>query len=148
MIILILSGAVDNNNIKQQSSSNIDKSQVSDKNLQQPGSISNAINSTFAENLLNSYTNYEEKTYIKFCKARLNIIYDNEICSKKQLLSPSLWLNSLVRVNNKPIHYKACCSLGIYDIGYLMESETRFLSFLNLKNAMALRLTFFLSAVE
>lgn len=60
-IILILSGAVDNINIKQEPSSNIDKSQVSDKNLQQPGSISNAISSTFAEILLNSYTNYRKQ---------------------------------------------------------------------------------------
>ena len=34
-----------------------------------------------------------------------NITYEDNICSKKQLLSQSLWLNSLIRVNNKPIHY-------------------------------------------
>ena len=51
-----------------------------------------------------------------------NVIYEDNICSKKQLLSQSLWLNSLIRVNNKPIHYLSWSSQGIQSIGHLMEN--------------------------
>jgi len=57
-----------------------------------------------------------------------NINYEQDnISSKKQLLSQYLWLNSLIRVNNKPKHYVAWSSQGIQNIGHLMENETRFL---------------------
>ena len=60
-----------------------------------------------------------------------NIIYEDNICSKKQLPSQSLWLNSLIGVNNKPICYLSWSSQGIQNISHLMENETKinFLSF-------------------
>ena len=71
-----------------------------------------------------------------------NIIYEDNICSKKQLLSQSLWLNSLIRVNNKPIHYLSWSSQGIQNIGHLMENETRFLSFSELKERYNIEINF------
>ena len=53
-----------------------------------------------------------------------NIMYEDNICSEKQLLSQNLWLNSLIRVNNKPIHYLSWSSQGIQIIGRLIENET------------------------
>jgi len=71
-----------------------------------------------------------------------NIIYEDNICSKKQLLSQSLWLNSLIRVNNKPIHYLSWSSQGIQNIGHLMENETRFLSFSEFKERYNIKINF------
>ena len=71
-----------------------------------------------------------------------NIIYEDNICSKKQLLSQSLWLNSLIRVNNKPIHYLSWSSQGIQNIGDLMENETRFLSFSEFKERYNIKVNF------
>ena len=62
-----------------------------------------------------------------------NSYFHSISASKKQLLSQYLWLNSLIRVNNKPIHYAAWSSQGLQNTGHLMENETRFLSFSELK---------------
>ena len=71
-----------------------------------------------------------------------NVIYEDNICSKKQLLSQSLWLNSLIRVNNKPIHYLLWSSQGIQNIGHLMENETRRLSFSEFKERYYIQINF------
>ena len=71
-----------------------------------------------------------------------NIIYEDNIFSKKQLLSQSLWLNSLIRVNNKPIHYLSKSSQGIQNIGHLMENESRFLSFSEFKERYNIKINF------
>ena len=71
-----------------------------------------------------------------------NIIYEDNICSKKQLLSQSLRLNSLIRVNNKPIRYLSWSSQGIQNIGHLMENETRFLSFSEFKERYNIKINF------
>ena len=71
-----------------------------------------------------------------------NVIYEDNICSKKQLLSQSLWPNSLIRVNNKPIHYLLWSSQGIQNIGHLMENETRFLSFSEFKERFHIKINF------
>ena len=61
------------------------------------------------------------------------INYEDSISSKKQLLSQCLWLNSLIRVENKPIQYTTWSSQGIQNIGHLMINGTRFLSFSEFK---------------
>ena len=71
-----------------------------------------------------------------------NINYEDNISSKEQLLSQYLWLNSLIRVNNKPIHYPAWSSQGIQNIGHLMENETRFLSFSEFKERYNIKTNF------
>ena len=71
-----------------------------------------------------------------------NINYEDNISSKEQLLSQYLWLNSLIRVNNKPIHYAAWSSQGIQNIGHLMENETRFLSFSEFKERYNIKTNF------
>ena len=71
-----------------------------------------------------------------------NINYEDNISSKEQLLSQYLWLNSLIRVNNKPIHYTAWSSQGIQNIGHLMENETRFLSFSEFKERYNVKTNF------
>ena len=71
-----------------------------------------------------------------------NIFYEDNICSKKQLLSQSLWLNSLIRVNNKPIYYLSWSSQGIQNISHLIENETRFLSFSEFKERYNIKINF------
>ena len=71
-----------------------------------------------------------------------NTNYEDNISSKEQLLSQYLWLNSLIRVNNKPIHYAAWSSKGIQYIGHLMENETRFLSFSEFKERYNIKTNF------
>jgi len=71
-----------------------------------------------------------------------NINYEDNISSKKQLLSQCLWLNSLIRVNDKPIHYAAWSSQGIQNISHLMENETKFLSFSEFKERYNIKANF------
>ena len=47
-----------------------------------------------------------------------NIIYEDDICSKNSYCH-SLWLNSLIRVNNKPMHYLSWSSKGIQNISVI-----------------------------
>ena len=51
-------------------------------------------------------------------------------------------MNSLIRVNNKPIHYFSWSSQGIQNIGSLMENETRFLSFYEFKERYNIKVSF------
>lgn len=51
-------------------------------------------------------------------------------------------MNSLIRVNNKPIHYFSWSSQGIQNIGSLMENETIFLSFFGFKERYNIKVCF------
>ena len=58
--------------------------------------------------------------------------YVGSISSNKHLLSQSLWLNSLIRVGNKPIYYKTWYFQGILKVSDLMEMESGFYLLQNL----------------
>jgi len=58
-----------------------------------------------------------------------DIKYEANIYSSEQLKAQHLWQNSLIRVGNKPIHYKSWSSKGVRSVGYLMKDSKHFLSF-------------------
>lgn len=70
------------------------------------------------------------------------ISYVGSISSNKHLLSQSLWLNSLIRVGNKPIYYKTWYLQGILKVNDLMENGTRFLSFTEFKRRYNIKPSF------
>ena len=45
----------------------------------------------------------------------------------------SLWHNSLIRIDKKPIYYKQWCAKGIQTVAHLMKDSTTFLSFSEFK---------------
>ena len=57
-----------------------------------------------------------------------DIKYEDNIYSIEQLKAQNLWQNSLIRVGNKPIHYKSWSSKGVRNVGHLMKDSTHFLS--------------------
>ena len=79
----------------------------------------------------------------KFCKpgqilsTKIIFAQRNSFCH-----SLSLWLNSPIRVNNKPIHYLSWSSQGIQNISHLTENETRFLSFSEFKERYNVKINF------
>ena len=57
------------------------------------------------------------------------IKYEANIYSFEQLKAQNVWQNSLIRVGNKPIHFKSWSSKGVRNVGHLMKDSTHFLSF-------------------
>lgn len=41
----------------------------------------------------------------------------------------NLWQNSLIRVGNKPIHYKSWSTKGVRNVGHLTKDSEHFISF-------------------
>ena len=70
------------------------------------------------------------------------ITFENDVTSVAQLRSQSLWFNSLVRVENKPIRYKLWASKRIHFISDLMADESTFLSFSEFKDRYSIKPTF------
>ena len=62
-----------------------------------------------------------------------DINYEANIYSTEQLKAQNLWQNSLIRVGNKPIHYKSWSSKGVRNVGHLMKDSIQFLSFEDFK---------------
>ena len=58
-----------------------------------------------------------------------DIKFEANIYSIEQLKAQNLWQNSLIRVGNKPIHYKSWSSKGVRSVGHLLKDSTHFLSF-------------------
>ena len=58
-----------------------------------------------------------------------DIKYEANISSIEQLKAHNLWQNSLIRVGNRPIHYRSWSSKGVTTVGHLMKDENNFLSF-------------------
>ena len=56
------------------------------------------------------------------------------MASVTQLRSQSIWFNSLIRVENKPVYFKLRASNGIQFISDLMINESTFLSFSDFKD--------------
>ena len=58
-----------------------------------------------------------------------DIKYEANIPSIEQLKAHNLWQNSLIRVRNRPIHYRSWSSKGVTTVGHLMKEDNNFLSF-------------------
>ena len=58
-----------------------------------------------------------------------DIKYEANISSIEQLKAHNLWQNSLIRVGNRPIHYRSWSSKGVTTVGHLMKDDNNFLSF-------------------
>ena len=67
------------------------------------------------------------------------ITFENDVTSVAQLRSQSLWFNSLIRVENKPIYYKSWASRRILFIRDLMANESTFLSFSDFKDRYSIK---------
>ena len=68
--------------------------------------------------------------------------FENNVTSVAQLHSQSLWLNSLIRVENEPIYYRSWVSRGILFITDPMANESTFLSFLKFKEHYSIKPSF------
>ena len=71
-----------------------------------------------------------------------DINYEANIYSTEQLKAQNLWQNSLIRVGNKPIHYKSWSSKGVRNVGHLMKDSIQFLSFEDLKERFNIKTNF------
>ena len=59
-----------------------------------------------------------------------DIKYEGNFSSIEQLKAQNLWQNSLIiRVGNRPIHYRSWSSKGVKTVGHLIKDENNFLSF-------------------
>ena len=71
-----------------------------------------------------------------------DINYEANIYSTEQLKAQNLWQNSLIRVGNKPIHYKSWSSKGVRNVGHLMKDSIQFLSFEDFKERFNIKTNF------
>ena len=70
------------------------------------------------------------------------ISYEANIQSKDHYLSMSLWHNSLIRIDKKPVYYKQWCAKGIQTVAHLMKDSTAFLSFSEFKERFDIETNF------
>ena len=64
---------------------------------------------------------------------------------KKQLSNfgkTPFWYTSLIRIDNKPIHYRNWSSAGIYFVSDLLEEDSQFLTFATFKKKFAIKADF------
>ena len=57
------------------------------------------------------------------------ISYEDNLNSMEHFLSMSLWHNSLIRIENRPVYYKEWYVKGITKVSHLMKDANTFLSF-------------------
>ena len=58
-----------------------------------------------------------------------DIKYEANIFSIEQLKAQNLWQNSLIRVGNRPIHFRSWSFQGVRTVNHLIKDEKNFLSF-------------------
>ena len=64
---------------------------------------------------------------------------------KKQLSNfgeTPIWYNSLIRIDNKPIHYRNWSTAGIYFVNDLLEEDSQFLTFDTFREKFAIKAHF------
>ena len=71
-----------------------------------------------------------------------DIKYEANIYSIEQLKPQNVWQNSLIRVGNKPIHYKSWSSKGVRSVGHLMKDSMHFYPLRILQNVLISKQTF------
>ena len=82
-----------------------------------------------------------------------DINYEDNIASEKRFLDQSLWYNSLIRIDNRPIFYKEWFIKGITKVKHLKNDSNNFLSLNELRtkynlNACPLKYYGLLSALK
>ena len=70
------------------------------------------------------------------------ISYEANIQSNDHYLSMSLWHNSLIRIDKKPVYYKQWCAKGIQTVVHLMKDSIAFLSFSEFKERFDIETNF------
>ena len=78
---------------------------------------------------LSKYIKISDTFTLEILQIWTDIKYEANISSIKQLKTHNLWQNSLIRVGNRPIHYRSWSSKGVTTVGHLMKDENNFLSF-------------------
>ena len=78
---------------------------------------------------LSKYIKISESFTSEILQIWTDIKYEANISSIEQLKAQNLWQNSLIRVGNRPIHYRSWSSKGVKTVGHLIKDENNFLSF-------------------
>ena len=78
---------------------------------------------------LSKYMKISDTFTLEILQIWTDIKYEANISSIEQLKGHNLWQNSLIRVGNRPIHYRSWSSKGVTTVGHLMKDENNFLSF-------------------
>ena len=78
---------------------------------------------------LSKYIKISDTFTLEILQIWTDIKYEATISSIEQLKAHNLWQNSLIRVGNRPIHYRSWSSKGVTTVGHLMKDENNFLSF-------------------
>ena len=83
--------------------------------------------------------NISDPFWKEICETWVEINYENKIASTKQFQSQYLWLNSLIRIGNQPVHYKNWVDKGILKIKHIMKNSSQFLTHDELQNKYDLK---------
>ena len=78
---------------------------------------------------LSKYIKISDTFTLEILQIWTDIKYEANISSIEQLKAHNLWQKSLIRVGNRPIHYRSWSSKGVTTVGHLMKDENNFLSF-------------------
>ena len=78
---------------------------------------------------LSKYIKISDSFTLEILQIWSDIKYEANILSIEQLKAHNLWQNSLIRVGNRPIHYRSWSSKGVTTVGHLMKDDNNFLSF-------------------
>ena len=70
------------------------------------------------------------------------INYDDAITFNNQFLSTNLWENSLIRIENKAIHYRSWSFKGVQKVEYLMKDRSNFLTLSEFKQRFQIKTNF------
>ena len=78
---------------------------------------------------LSKYIKISDSFTLEILQIWSDIKYEANILSIEQLKAHNLLQNFLIRVGNRPIHYRSCSSKGVTTVGHLMKDDNNFLSF-------------------
>ena len=85
------------------------------------------------------YLNISDPFLKEICETWVEINYEDKIASTEQFQSQYLWLNSLIRIGNQPVHYKNWVDKGILKIKHIMKNSSQFLTHDELQNKYDLK---------
>ena len=78
---------------------------------------------------MSKYIKISDSFTLEILQIWSDIKYEANILSIEQLKAHNLWQNSLIRVGNRPIHYRSWSSKGVTTVGHLIKDDNNFLSF-------------------
>ena len=91
---------------------------------------------------LSKYIKISDTFTLEILQIWTDIKCEANISSIEQLKAHNLWQNSLIRVGNRPIHYRSWSSKGVTTVGHLMKDENNFLSFSDFTDRYNIETTF------